>query len=129
MTAFWDAPNPQHISSRGATLKGNSNNWSADPVDYYRYIKPIFRSDEIIRLAARINGTEPPVTEEKPLHPSERRSMGQIIAALAAMAGIDLSKPYAADETMRAAAAQHGLELPSSTETVVKYLKSAREKS
>lgn len=62
---------------------------------------------------------------EKPLHPSERRSAGQIIAILAAMAGLDLSAPYAADETLRAAAATHGLELPSSPETVVKFLKNA----
>lgn len=62
---------------------------------------------------------------EKPLHPSERRSAGQIISILAAMAGLDLSAPYAADETLRAAAATHGLELPSSPETVVKFLKNA----
>ncbi|UVM07129.1 hypothetical protein [Pseudomonas laurylsulfatiphila] len=59
---------------------------------------------------------------EKPLHPSERKSAGQIIAALSAMAKLDLSAPYAADETLRAAAAANGLELPSSPETVVKFL-------
>lgn len=62
---------------------------------------------------------------EKPLHPSERKSAGQIIATLAAMAGLDLSTPYAADETLRTAAAEHGLELPNSPETVVKFLKDA----
>ena len=62
---------------------------------------------------------------ERPLHPSERRSVGQIIATLAAMARLDLSAPYAADETLRAAAASHGLEMPSSPETVVKFLKDA----
>lgn len=62
---------------------------------------------------------------EKPLHPSERKSVSQIIAALAAMAELDLSAPYAADETLRAAAATFGLELPSSPETVVKFLKAA----
>lgn len=61
----------------------------------------------------------------KPLHPSERKSAGQIIAALAAMAGLDLSAPYAANEVLRAAAATCGLELPSSPETVVKFLKDA----
>ncbi len=62
---------------------------------------------------------------EKPLHHSERKSAAQIIATLAAMAGLDLSTPYAADETLRASAATHGLELPSSPETVVKFLKDA----
>ncbi|QOQ73808.1 hypothetical protein IMF22_20175 [Pseudomonas poae] len=62
---------------------------------------------------------------EKPLHPSERRSVAQIIATLAAEAGLDLSAPYAADETLRAMAATLGVELPSSPETVVKFLKLA----
>jgi len=62
---------------------------------------------------------------EKPLHPSERRSVAQIIAALAAMAGLDLSTPYAADETLRASAAVNGLEIPASPETVAKFLKDA----
>lgn len=66
---------------------------------------------------------------ERPLHPSERKSAGQIIAALAAMAGLDLSTPYAADETLRAVAATYGLELPSSPETVVKFLKAAAERA
>lgn len=62
---------------------------------------------------------------EKPIHPRERQSMGQVIAALAAMAKLDLSVPYAADETLRAAAARNGIELPSSPETIVKFLKDA----
>ncbi|EJM75741.1 hypothetical protein PMI29_00267 [Pseudomonas sp. GM49] len=62
---------------------------------------------------------------DKPLHSSERKSAGQIIAALSAMAKLDLSTPYAADETLRAAAASNGLELPSSPGTVVKFLKDA----
>lgn len=69
------------------------------------------------------------VPQEKPLHPSERRSAGQIIGALAAMAGLDLSAPYSADETLRADAATHGLELPSSPETVVKFFKAAAARS
>lgn len=63
--------------------------------------------------------------EEKPIHPRERQSIGQIIAALAAMAELDLSEPYAADETLRAEAARHGIELPSSPGTIVKFLKDA----
>lgn len=62
---------------------------------------------------------------EKPLHPSERRSAGQIIAALAAMAKLDLSTPYAVVEPLRKVAIDHSLELPSSPETVVKFLKDA----
>ncbi|WP_458379280.1 hypothetical protein [Pseudomonas chlororaphis] len=62
---------------------------------------------------------------EKPLHPSERKSAGQIIAALAAMAKLDLSTPYKADLTLRESAASNGLELPSSPETVKKFLKDA----
>ncbi|BAP77787.1 hypothetical protein MT1_0611 [Pseudomonas sp. MT-1] len=84
---------------------------------------PAFKPEEILALAGKLNGTEAP--KEKPLHPSERRSVGQIIATLAAMAKLDLSAPYAADEALRAGAATHGLELPSSPETVVKFLKDA----
>ncbi|MDN4546375.1 hypothetical protein [Pseudomonas sp. C32] len=62
---------------------------------------------------------------EKPLHPSERKSVGQIIAALAAMAKLDLSTPYKADLTLRESAASNGLEFPSSPETVKKFLKDA----
>lgn len=61
----------------------------------------------------------------KPLHPSERKSTGQIIATLAAMAGLDLSTPYKAVDPLRAAAAVRGLELPGSDETIVKFLKDA----
>lgn len=83
----------------------------------------------VVRTAALRELEEKLLTDEtqqdKPLHPSERRSAGQIIAALAAMAKLDISAPYAADETLRAAAATNGLELPSSPETVVKFLKDA----
>lgn len=67
------------------------------------------------------------VQPEKPLHPSERKSAGQIIATLAAMVKLDLCTPYAADEVLRKAAATHGLELPGSSETVVKFLKWAAD--
>jgi hypothetical protein len=66
---------------------------------------------------------------EKPLQPSERKSTEQIIATLAAMANLDLTKPYKADETLRTAAATHQLELPNSPETTVKYLKAAASRS
>lgn len=60
---------------------------------------------------------------EKPLHAKERQSVSQIIAALAEMAKLDLSKPYKAGETLRAAAAASGIELSISSETMVKFLK------
>jgi hypothetical protein len=83
----------------------------------------IFMRDDLEKAAhARSLSTG---TLDKPLHPSERKSASQIIRALAAMAGLDLSAPYAADETLRAAAATHVLELPNSPETVVKFLKAA----
>jgi len=87
----------------------------------------IVRTAALRELESKLLTTDLP--PEKPLHPSERRSISQIISVLSAMAGIDLSTPYAADETMRAAAAQHGLELPSSPETVAKYLRNAGENS
>lgn len=62
---------------------------------------------------------------EKPLHASERKSVGQIIAALAAMAKLDLSSEYKTTSIMRAAAAEKGLELPNSNETIVKFLRFA----
>lgn len=64
---------------------------------------------------------------EKPLHPSERKSTEQIIAALAEMAKLDLSSPYKADGVLREAAAKskYALELPDSPETTVKFLKAA----
>lgn len=66
---------------------------------------------------------------EKPLHQNERKSTEQIIATLAAMADLDLSMPYKADETLRAAAATYQLELPNSPETTVKFLKAAATRS
>lgn len=65
---------------------------------------------------------EPP---EKPLHPNERRSVEQVIAALAATARLDISKPYAAEKDLRIAAAREGIELPNSPETIVRLFKAA----
>ncbi len=85
----------------------------------------IFMREDIEQAASR--KIQPQLEQ---LHPSERRSASQIISVLAAMAGLDISTPYKADETLRAAAARHGLTLPSSPETVVKFLKiSASERS
>lgn len=57
------------------------------------------------------------------LTPTERESSHQIIAALAAMASLNIDAPYKAAEILRKQAATHGLELPASTETLVKFLK------
>ncbi|RAU43676.1 MULTISPECIES: hypothetical protein [unclassified Pseudomonas] len=56
------------------------------------------------------------------LSPTERTSSHQIIAALASMANIDLSAPYKAVGILRREAELKGLELPSSDETIVKFL-------
>lgn len=82
----------------------------------------VVRTDELIRFERLLISTD---INERPLHNSERKSAGQIIATMAAMAGLDLSAPYAADETLRAAAATHGLVLPKSPETVKKFLEYA----
>lgn len=56
------------------------------------------------------------------LTPTERESSHQILAALAAMAGLDVTSPYKAVEILRKVAATHGLELPASAETIVKFM-------
>lgn len=85
----------------------------------------VVRSSSLMELERALTPeTEKP---EKPLHPSERKSSTQIIAALAAMAKLDLCKPYVADEVLRVVAANCHLELPNSPETVVKFLKAAAD--
>lgn len=66
---------------------------------------------------------------DKPLHPSERRSVSQIVAVLASLAGLDVAKPYAAAEPMRAHAAKEGVELPASDETIKKFFQWAEDAS
>lgn len=63
------------------------------------------------------------------LHPSERKSAGQIIAVLASMARVDISKPYAAYEPMSTEAANNKMILPQSKETVKKFFGLAVEYS
>lgn len=83
----------------------------------------VVRTSALRELEEKLLADEKP--QDNPLHSSERKSTEQIIAALAAMAGLNLSVPYKADETLRTVAANHGLELPSSPETIVKFLKAA----
>jgi hypothetical protein len=110
----------------------DSPRWDYETVYYPAASLPedsvfVVRTSALRELEEKLLTDEVP--PEKPLHPSERRSVGQVIAVLAAMAKLDLSAPYAADETLRAAAATRGLELPSSPETVTKFLKDAAARS
>ncbi|MDB6063321.1 MAG: hypothetical protein JWM78_3424 [Verrucomicrobiaceae bacterium] len=84
---------------------------------------------DLIDFVAKVNGENcVDLTKlEKPIHVSEKRSISQIIAVLASMAKLDISSPYAADEVLRAEAARAGIDLPSSPETVVKFLKMATQ--
>lgn len=80
----------------------------------------------VVRTAALWAFEEMHLTDElkpeKPLHPSERKSVAQIIAALAAMAKLDLSSPYKACGVLRVTEVTA---LPESDETLVKFLKEA----
>jgi hypothetical protein len=78
----------------------------------------VVRKDELIAFERKHLST----LLKPELSTAERASTQKVIAVLAAMAGIDVSKPYAALEAIKASAAKHGLELPASDETIVKYL-------
>ncbi|MBJ2321240.1 hypothetical protein JFT37_22265 [Pseudomonas fluorescens] len=84
----------------------------------------VIRKDELIAFERKHLGG----SLKAELTPTERASSHQIITALAAMAGLDLGVPYKAAEVLRQAAATHGLELPASTETLVKFLKGPSRK-
>ena len=84
----------------------------------------VIRKDELIAFERKHLGG----SLKAELTPTERASSHQIITALAAMAGLDLGAPYKAAEVLRQAAATHGLELPASTETLVKFLKGPSRK-
>lgn len=85
---------------------------------------PLILTADLLAFAVQANDDTP----EKPLHPSERRSIHQIITVLAAIAEVDLSSPYAAEVTLRHAAAQLKQEFPGSPETVVKFLEAPAKK-
>lgn len=87
----------------------------------------VVRVSALSELENRLTATED--KPDKPLDPRERRSVGQVIAALAAMAGLNLDKLYTDTGPLRQSAAKHRLDLPASDETLVKYLKLARAKS
>ncbi|MGV8863811.1 MAG: hypothetical protein ACOH2T_21915 [Pseudomonas sp.] len=97
---------------------------------YYRESKfpdaclMVIRKDELMAFERKHLGG----SIKAELTPTERESSHQIIAALSAMAGIDVGAPYKAAEILRKAAATHGLALPASTETIVKFLKGPNRK-
>ena len=79
-----------------------------------------FQTSKIQDLAGLITALN------KPLDPRERKSMLRIIAVLASMAGIDLSKPYTPYEAIAQKAAEIGVEV-GNDDTVAKYLEAAAE--
>ncbi|NHN75882.1 hypothetical protein HA520_01050 [Azotobacter chroococcum] len=83
-----------------------------------RSLKLYYKIDQIESLGIKIISSGKSGT----LDPRERKSAGQIIAVLAAMAGVDRSKPYAAVAALQAAAATEGIPFDLSPETIVKYL-------
>lgn len=54
--------------------------------------------------------------------PKAKTSQNQTLKALRHMAGIDLDEKHTAANCLSAHAAQHGLEIPSKSETIIKYL-------
>lgn len=78
----------------------------------------VIRKDELMSFERKHLGG----SIKAELTPTERESSHQIIAALAAMAGLDVGSPYKAVDILRKSAATHGLELPASPETIVKFL-------
>lgn len=63
---------------------------------------------------------------EKPLDKRELRSAGLIIAALSAMAKLDLTEPYTAAGKLESSAASNGL-FPPTRSTIVKYFEAAKK--
>lgn len=84
----------------------------------------VIRKDELIAFERQHFGG----SLKAELTPTERASSHQIIATLAAMAGLDMGTPYKAAEVLRQAAATHGLELPASPDTLVKFLRGPNRK-
>nr|WP_314658211.1 hypothetical protein [uncultured Pseudomonas sp.] len=78
----------------------------------------VVRRDELQAFAAKHLGG----SLKAELTPTERANSYQIMAVMAAMAGLDISKPYKAVGVLRKEAAARGLELPASDETIVKFL-------
>lgn len=78
----------------------------------------LFQTSAILDLADLITSLS------KPLDARERKSLHQIIAVLASMSGIDLSRPYAPHSAMAKQAALLGINL-GTKDTVAKHLEAA----
>lgn len=78
----------------------------------------IFQTSAILDLADLITSLS------KPLDARERKSLHQIIAVMASMSGIDLSRPYAPHSAMAKQAALLGINL-GTKDTVAKHLEAA----
>ncbi|HCK3343702.1 TPA: hypothetical protein NZK13_003956 [Pseudomonas aeruginosa] len=78
----------------------------------------LFQTSAILDLADLITRLS------KPLDTRERKSLHQIIAVLASMSGIDLSRPYAPYSAMATEAASLGINL-GTDDTVAKHLEAA----
>jgi hypothetical protein len=70
---------------------------------------------------------EPRGSSEEKLDPRERTTLLQIIAVLAAEAGLDLDKHSKAAEVLMTIGAKHGLELPKKKDTIASKFKEARD--
>jgi hypothetical protein len=81
----------------------------------------VVQQRDLESFIAKANDDQP----EKALDYRERANMERIILALAKEAGYDLSTPYTAAEALEASAAATRVQMPSSTETISKYLKAA----
>jgi hypothetical protein len=81
----------------------------------------VVQQRDLESFIAKANDDQP----EKALDYRERANMERIILALAKEAGYDLSTPYTAAEALEASAATTRVQMPSSTETISKYLKAA----
>lgn len=80
-----------------------------------------FRPSDVLALSDLINGVNPKKSE---LGAKQKKTAGVLIAVLARMPPIDISAPYAAAETILAAGAAMGLEMPAPN-TIVTFLKLA----
>lgn len=90
--------------------------WEAD-IDLNE-VSVLFQTSAILELADLITRLS------KPLDARERKSLYQIIAVLASMSGIDLSRPYAPYAAMAKEAARLKIKL-GTDDTVAKHLKAA----
>lgn len=83
-----------------------------------------FKREDILQLAKKLTEDAGVSTE---LDPREKRSVSQIIAVLASMADVDISRPYANYPAMAEHAATAGIKFDITASTVKKFLTDALE--